>query len=513
MSSVSLTIGQVLGHYQILEQIGVGGMGVVYRAHDMHLDRDVALKVLPAGTLADNIARSRFRKEACVLANLDHPNLATVYEFGSQQGIDFLVTAYIPGITLDTKLASGALREAEVISLGIQLAEGLNAAHEQGVIHRDLKPANLRLTPDNRLKILDFGLARLIALDGDPALTSSLTRSQEVTGTLPYMAPEQLRGEGADVRTDIWAVGAVLYEMATGQRPFLGKILTALAADIIHKLPPAPRTLNAELSPEFERIVQKCLQKEPQNRYQSAKELAADLRSSQSSVTAFTSTARAALPTNTVASTTRLQLIFKSALVFIIVALLAGTAWFYFSRREESEVVPPTVVPFVGFPAEPVARSCLLPDGNQVAFGRYSDAAPKNSGLHIKLIGSEHLLQLTTNSSDCCPVWSPDGRFIAFSRYANAEHAIYMVPVIGGLERKLASRSTARGEMDWSPDGKLIAFSDRNAQADTYGIFSLSVDNLQTHKLTEPTTEEDDWGPAFSPDGKRLAFIRNQAGG
>jgi Tol biopolymer transport system component len=513
MSSLSVSIGQILGHYRILEQIGAGGMGVVYRAHDERLDRDVALKVLPAGTLGDDIARRRFRKEALALAKLDHPNVATVHEFGSQDGVDFLVTAYIPGVTLDTKVSCGAFPQEEVISLGIQLAEGLTAAHEQGVIHRDLKPGNLRLTPDNRLKILDFGLARLIEPEGDAALTASLTHSQEVTGTVPYMAPEQLRGERTDARTDIWAAGAVLYEMATGQRPFQGKTLTGLAADIIHKLPPAPRILKPELSPELERIMQKCLQKEPLDRYQSAKELAGDLRLLQGPGRAVTSAAGAVLPTHTAADKGRRPLIL-SVLAFVVVAL-AGTAWFYFSRREELNLPPPRVVPLTSL-SDQANSPAFSPDGNQVAFGRYSDVA-KNSGLHIKLIGSEHLLQLTNSSSDCCPVWSPDGRFIAFSRYTKGEHAwehaIYMLPVIGGLERKLCSRAPARGELDWSPDGKLIAFSDRNAQADSYSISLLSVDDLQIRKLTEPTTEDEDWGPAFSPEGKRLAFIRAQAGG
>src|SRR2546426_4088480 len=213
-------VGQVLGHYRIIEQIGAGGMGIVYRAHDEQLDRDVALKVLFAGMLADESARKRFRKEALALAKLNHPNIETVFEFGNQDDVDFLVTEYIPGITLDAKLAGGSLAETEVVRLGTQLAEGLAAAHEQGVIHRDLKPGNLRLTPDGRLKILDFGLAQLVQPPGEIDLTVSLTQAQEMRGTLPYMAPEQLRGERCDAPSDIWAVGAVLYEMASGRRPF-----------------------------------------------------------------------------------------------------------------------------------------------------------------------------------------------------------------------------------------------------------------------------------------------------
>src|SRR3989454_1875259 len=270
-------VGQTLGRYRIIEQIGAGGMGVVYRAHDEQLERDVAIKVLPIGTLADEASRKRFRKEALALAKLNHPNIATVHEFGTQDGTDFLVTEYIPGVTLDDKLANGVLPSKEVVALGIQLAQGLSAAHENGVVHRDLKPANLRLTSDGRLKILDFGLAQLMSHPNEVGTTATLTQSQEVTGTLPYMAPEQLRGEPAEVRTDIWAAGGVLYEMATSHRPFGEKVANALAADIIHKAPPSPRSMKSELSPKLEAVILKCLEKEQAKRYQSARELQSDL--------------------------------------------------------------------------------------------------------------------------------------------------------------------------------------------------------------------------------------------
>jgi serine/threonine protein kinase len=220
MAAGSQLVGHTLGHYRILEQIGAGGRGVVYRAHDDQLDRDVAIKLLPVGTLADEVSRKKFRKEALALARLNHPNIATIYEFSSQNGKDYLVTEYIPGSALDEKLAAGALSENEVVVLGVQLAQGLTAAHEHGMVHRDLKPANPRLSSDGRLKILDFGLAQVLPHASNLGLTATLTQSQEVTGTPPYMAPEQLRGEPAEARTDLWAAGAVLYEMATGRRPF-----------------------------------------------------------------------------------------------------------------------------------------------------------------------------------------------------------------------------------------------------------------------------------------------------
>lgn len=277
MAAPSQLVGQTLGHYRIIEQIGAGGMGVVYRARDEQLERDVAVKVLPAGTLADEAARKRFRKEALALAKLNHPNVETVYEFSHQNGVDFLAMELIPGVSLDAKLASGALPEQAVLRLGMQMAAGLEAAHRQGIVHRDLKPSNLRLNSDGQLKILDFGLAQLVQPEGERGLAATLTESQQVTGTLPYMAPEQLRGGVADARSDIWAAGAVLYEMATAHRPFEEKLPSALAADIIHKTPPAPRSVKSELSPQLEAVTLKCLEKEPAKRYQSARELQVDL--------------------------------------------------------------------------------------------------------------------------------------------------------------------------------------------------------------------------------------------
>jgi serine/threonine protein kinase len=271
-------VGELLAHYTIREKIGAGGMGVVYRAHDEQLGRDVAIKILPSELLADDAARKRFRKEALALAKLNHPSIETVHEFGSDQGLDFLVTEYVPGVTLDDKLATGALPERQVLSLGIQLAEGLRAAHEGGVVHRDLKPANLRVRPDGHLKILDFGLATLLPHAEPSEETLSLRDTSLGAGTLPYMAPEQLRGEPVDGRTDIWAAGVVLYEMATGRRPFDKKLSTALAAEIINEPPPPPARFRPGLPPRLEDLILKCLEKDPDNRYQSAKELTVDLR-------------------------------------------------------------------------------------------------------------------------------------------------------------------------------------------------------------------------------------------
>jgi len=271
-------IGHALGHYRIVEKIGEGGMGAVYRAQDVHLGCDVAIKVLLPGSVNDENSRRRFRKEARILSRLNHPNIVVVHDVDTEQDLDYLVMEYIPGMTLNEKLASSKLPQDDIIAIGTELAQGLSAAHERGVIHSDLKPGNLRLTEDGRLKILDFGLARLHLPQTPTATTASLRDNDMLGGTLPYMAPEQLQGGDIDARTDIHAAGCVLYQMATGRHPFAEVKRSQLIGAILHKPLLQPTALNPEVSPELERIISKCLEKEPANRYQSARELVIDLR-------------------------------------------------------------------------------------------------------------------------------------------------------------------------------------------------------------------------------------------
>lgn len=277
MGTTTPSIGQVLGHYRIVEQVGAGGMGVVFRAHDEQLDRDVALKILPRVALLSEPARRQFRREALSLARITDPNVTMAFDFGRDDGIDYLVTEYVPGITLDSKLAGRPLPEGEVLNLGKQLASGLETAHREGVIHRDLKPGNLRVTPEGRLKILDFGLAFLLQADTETAVAATLTNSYSDAGTLPYMAPEQVKGHKTDARTDVWAAGAVLYEMSTGKRPFADLTGAQLVAAILEKEPVVPRALNPKISEGLERVILRALQKDPKERYQSAGDLRIDL--------------------------------------------------------------------------------------------------------------------------------------------------------------------------------------------------------------------------------------------
>jgi serine/threonine protein kinase/Tfp pilus assembly protein PilF len=267
-----------LSHYRVLEEIGSGGMGVVYRARDEHLDCDVAIKVLPAGKLTDPGARKRFRNEALALSKINHPNIAVVHDFDTQDGIDFLIQELIPGASLREMLKAGALSQYEIIRLGLQLCDGLAAAHEQGVVHRDLKPENIRVTPRAQLKILDFGLARVT--DSAPLASLTACETQTLTslaGTLPYMAPEQVLGVPVDGRADIWAVGVVLYEMATGRRPFAGDA-GALVKAIMNDEPASPFQADGGGAAALSAIILKCLEKDLAKRYQHAQEIAADLQ-------------------------------------------------------------------------------------------------------------------------------------------------------------------------------------------------------------------------------------------
>ena len=268
----------MLGHFRLVEQIGAGGMGIVFRAHDLRLQRDVALKILNPKTLSDPSGRRRFRREALVLSRLNHPNVESVYEFPSDEGVDYIVMEFVPGTSLDDRLHRGPIPEPEAIDLGVQLARGLAAAHARGIIHRDLKPGNLRVTPENVLKILDFGLSQLFASPDDDTVTETVADSSHsvLGGTLPYMAPEQLQGKPPDTRSDVYSAGVVLYEMVTGSRPFTGRGLVLHDA-ILGSQPPPPRQKQPDLSPDFESLILKCLEKDPNARYQSASELLAEL--------------------------------------------------------------------------------------------------------------------------------------------------------------------------------------------------------------------------------------------
>jgi eukaryotic-like serine/threonine-protein kinase len=277
MADATPSIGRVLGHYRIVEKIGAGGMGVVFRAHDEQLDRDVALKILPKQVLLTEAAQRQFRREALSLARITDPHVAMAFDFGQDNGINYLVTEFVPGMTLDAKMGGRPLPEAEALQLGKQLASGLEAAHKEGVIHRDLKPSNLKVMPDGRLKILDFGLAYMLRTETEVSETAPLTDTYSDAGTLSYMGPEQVKGHTPDERADLWSAGVVLYEMSTGKHPFGNATGAHLIAAILEQAPVSPRVANSKISEGLERVILRALQKDPKERYQSAGDLRIDL--------------------------------------------------------------------------------------------------------------------------------------------------------------------------------------------------------------------------------------------
>jgi len=281
-------VGQTIRHYRIVEKIGQGGMGVVYRAHDERLNRQVAIKVLLTRLLSDDAVRRRFHREAMSLAKVNHPNIATIHEFDADSGVDFLVMEFVAGSTLEKCIDDGALSETDTIHIGLQVLRALGAAHELGIIHRDLKPSNIMIGPKQHVKVLDFGLAKSIS-DLNLASTESFEGLQDIAGTLPYMAPEVLKGRSSDVRTDIWAYGVLLYEASTGHKPFQGRTTFELTSAILGT---DPASLPSHLSPRFRSVVSRCLLKDPQRRYQTVGEIEAAFDSAESSVPVQSSATR-----------------------------------------------------------------------------------------------------------------------------------------------------------------------------------------------------------------------------
>jgi eukaryotic-like serine/threonine-protein kinase len=271
-------IEQTISHYRILEKLGGGGMGVVYKAEDTKLRRVVALKFLPEGFSEDRHAVERFQREARAASALNHPNICTIHDIDEHQGQQFIVMELLEGQTLKHRIAGRAMESEQVAKLGMQIADALEIAHAKGIIHRDVKPANIFVNVRGQIKLLDFGLAKLLHPVSEETLTQSEAGTQGLVGTLPYMAPEQLQGQSVDARADVYAVGVVLYEMATGQRPFREQNSVRLIADILHNPPVLPGRVRPGIPPLLEEAILKCLEKDPENRYQSAKELAVDLR-------------------------------------------------------------------------------------------------------------------------------------------------------------------------------------------------------------------------------------------
>jgi len=476
-------IGKMLRHYRIIEKIGKGGMGVVYRAQDEHLDgRNVAIKVLPSGMLSDEHARERFRNEAVALSKLNHPSIGVVHDFDTQDHVDYLVMEFIPGQTLRNKLEARTFTEKEISDLGAQLADGLASAHDQGIVHRDLKPSNIMITPDGRIKILDFGLAKLVHPD-----ISSDVITKSFAGTFPYMAPEQISGEPVDGRTDVYAAGNVLYEMAAGRRPFE----KLSARDILMEPPPELSGFRTDLSPRLEEIILRCLEKDAGARYQSAKDLALDLKSLVSS---DEKRMRLVIPRR------RNWRVIGAALVAAVLILLARRFWpRYRSVPSYRPIHVTTGIPWEGQPA-------LSPDGGRIA---YVSTESGNRDIHIIGVLGGEPFRLTENpASDENPAWLPNGNEIVFTSDRGGQVAIWKKGQFGGAATLLVP--AARGPAV-SPDGSRIAFS----KAMPSGPYRIGIADLLEPSGEIILTGDGDglWAhsdPTWSPDGQMICYAGAQ---
>ncbi|MGH9721411.1 MAG: protein kinase domain-containing protein, partial [Bryobacteraceae bacterium] len=491
-----LSAGARLGPYEVLALLGSGGMGEVYKARDTRLDRIVAIKVLPADKVSNSERRQRFMKEAKAASALNHPNIVTIYDIATDNGIDCIVMEYVPGKALDQLIPRKGLRTAETLKYAIQIADALAKAHTAGIVHRDLKPANIMVTGEGQVKVLDFGIAKLtqptIGPQDDTLSVDDRSEDGAIVGTIAYMSPEQAEGRAVDARSDIFTLGGVLYEMLTGQKAFSGDSRMFTLSAIVTQEPTPIEQIAADIPRDLERIIHRCLRKDPERRFQHMADLKVALQEAKEDSDSGASGAAG----RAVKSPARPRGIYAAA---VALALLALGGWWIFGR---SRLPPPRIAPFTSFGSE--WDPAFSPDGNLLAF---ASAGPNrdNYDIYVQQIGAGSPLRLTTDAGeDRCPVFSPDGRYIAFTRNART---LTLVPVLGGPERKIATVGSL--SIDFSPDGKTIAVSDTEPGNQAIGIFVVSVATGEKRRLTSPPPRVvGDTKPRFSPDGQTIAFVR-----
>ena len=479
-----------LGPYEIQSPLGAGGMGEVYRAHDARLGRDVAVKVLTESFAHDPERLRRFEQEARSVAALNHPNILALYDIGSQDGRPYLVSELLEGQSLRQVLEGGALPARKAGDYAVQVASGLAAAHEKGIIHRDLKPENIFITKEGRAKILDFGLAKLTQPTSGPAshdgltLTSSPTQAGVVMGTAGYMSPEQVRGEAIDHRTDIFAFGSVLYEMISGQRAFHRDTAPETMTAILKEEPPEWATDSKTVSPALEKIVQRCLEKEPEQRFQSARDLAFAL-------TTLSGTDASAVVRITAAPRSSPRWIWAVAAVALLVAgALLGMLVHRTPAARRMQFALPV-------PGE-VSQMSLSPDGQMLAFIAPNDSTGAPA-LFVQRVGDPTATELAGTESASYPFWSPDNAYVGF--FAKAK--LMKIPASGGSSQALAVAHAGRGA-SWG--AKNVILYTPEAQG---GMWRVNADGRAAAPLNPALYskgEQSHRWPVFLSDGDHFLF-------
>jgi Tol biopolymer transport system component/predicted Ser/Thr protein kinase len=502
-------IGKTIAHYHILEKLGEGGMGVVYKARDTHLDRLVALKVLPPDKVADPERKRRFMQEAKAASALKHPNIITIHDIASENSIDFMVMEYVQGKTLDALVPRKGLRLNETLKLSIQMADALAKAHSAGIVHRDLKPTNVMVTDDGLVKVLDFGLAKLteVSDSGEERTLQSQTDEGTIVGTVSYMSPEQAEGKKVDGRSDIFSFGSVLYEMVTGQKAFHGDSKISTLAAILNQEPKPVSQLVPDIPRDLEKIINRCLRKEASRRWQDMP----DLKVTLDELKEESDSGKLIGVPSAVRPGRRTWIWVGAALVFLLgVSMVA--IWFGRSTPQLPEV-PLTAVPLTSYPGIE-DQPTFSPDGTQVAFS-WNGEKHDNFDIYVKLVGAGKELRLTTNpADDYSPAWSPDGRLVAFLRaLPGGKVAVFLVPALGGSEQKVAETTAlfpfSTSALSWSPDSQWLVIADKSSALEPPALFLLSIESGEKRRLTTPPNQSTaDFFPAFSPDGRTVAFIR-----
>jgi Tol biopolymer transport system component len=504
---MSLESGQRLGHYEILEPLGAGGMGEVYRARDTQLDREVAVKVLPRSMAADTTAMARFEREAKAVAALSHPNILSIHDFGSAEGRAYAVTELLDGETLRERLTSGPVPPRKAAELGSQIAQGLGAAHEKGFVHRDLKPENVFVTRDGRAKILDFGLAaRPDVQAGDKTETptrTSLTSPGSVMGTVGYMSPEQVRGEPTDSRSDIFSLGAVLYEMLVGRRAFSRETGAETMTAILREEPPEVSATGVHVPPALAGVVRRCIEKRPEERFHSAHDIAYALELAGSTSSVETAAVPLDLLPSRQAGRTAL---FVAAAVITGGAFLAG--WFLAPARGPGEGPLAAGLVQLTFEAGVEFQPSVAPDGKSFVFVA-SRGGP--SDIYLQRVGGETAINLTEGpvAADFHPTFSPDGELIAFAS-SRGGGGIFIMGATGESVRRLTDFGFNPA---WSPDGATLvvaseAINNPVGRATGSKLWLVDVATGESREIFAGDAVQ----PSWSPSGRRIAFWGLPAG-